>query len=107
DSAGATAAGVAAADAVLDPQRADADGADGVQPAVPLVRGDVDERRSVASDGVQQKSRPVAGRRDRRRVFPGGVAPGTPQTAVVGRALHGGWNADRSLGGAEEFPTQR
>ena len=29
------------------------------------------------------------------------------ETAVVGRALHGGRNADRSLGGAEEFSAQR
>jgi transposase len=37
--------------------------------------------------------------------FSGGVATGVAHTAV-GRALHGGRNADRSLGRAEEFPTQ-
>ena len=36
---GATAAGAAVAGAVLDPQRATVDGADRVQPAVPLVCG--------------------------------------------------------------------
>jgi hypothetical protein len=39
-------------------------------------------------DRVLQESRPVAGGRDRRGVFPRGVAPGAAQTAVVGRALH-------------------
>ena len=39
DCAGEVVAGADAADAVLDPQRAVADGRDGLQPAVPLVRG--------------------------------------------------------------------
>src|SRR6266567_902744 len=39
DCAGEAFAGAVVADAVLDPQRTIADGRDGLQPAVPLVRG--------------------------------------------------------------------
>jgi hypothetical protein len=62
DSAGATAAGAVVADAVLDSQRADVDGANGIQPVVPLVCRALGQRTGLACDGVHEKSGPIAGR---------------------------------------------
>ena len=61
DSAGEVAAGAVAADAVFDPQRATADGGDGLKPAVPLVCGTERGRRGVGRDGVHHEPRSVAG----------------------------------------------
>src|SRR4051794_11886901 len=47
DSAGAITPRFAVADVVLDAKRADADGADGIQPVVPLVRGSLSQRAGV------------------------------------------------------------
>ncbi len=69
DCAGEAAAGVAAADVVHGSQRADADGAAGIQPAVPLVRGPEHGRAGVGADGVQQESGPADGRRIAEKFF--------------------------------------
>src|SRR5262249_14978808 len=50
DSAGEAVAGAVAADAVFDPQRAIADGRNGLQPAVPMVRGVEGGRRSLGRE---------------------------------------------------------
>src|SRR5437763_12864007 len=61
DRSGAAPASVAVTGSVLDPQRADAGGAVGVQPLVPLVRGIEHERTGVESRGVFQESRALVG----------------------------------------------
>ena len=73
DSARAAVARLAAAGAVYDSQRATADGAAGLQPAVPLVRGPGYRRRRVGADDVHQESRSAADWRHR-----GGVLRGRP-----------------------------
>ena len=107
DSAGEAAAGAAAAGAVHDSQRAAADGATGLQPAVSLVRGPRHGRRGVVADDVYQESRSAARRRHRRGVLRGGVDPCRHRAAAVGRALHGRWHAAGGLGESEEFPAAR
>ena len=62
DCAGEAAAGAAAAGAVHGAQRAAADGAVGLQPAVPLVCGAEHGRSGVGADGVHQESGAAAGR---------------------------------------------
>ena len=66
---GEAAARAAAAGALHDPQRAAADGAAGLQPAVSLVRGARDGRRGVVADDVHEESRPAARRRHRGGVL--------------------------------------
>src|SRR5450755_556963 len=77
DRAGKAAAGAAVATAVFDSQRAAVDGAAGIQPVVPLVRGTEHRRTGVGADGVQQESRPVIGGRDRREIFRTGARSGS------------------------------
>src|SRR5450755_998684 len=59
DRAGKAAAGAAVATAIFDPQRAAADGATGIQSAVPLGCGVECGRAGVGPHGVQQESRPA------------------------------------------------
>src|SRR5918993_5132328 len=59
-----------AAGLLLDPQRAVADGAAGLQPAVSLVRGPDDGRSGLGRDDVHEESRPVAQSRDRPELLP-------------------------------------
>src|SRR5882762_793415 len=60
-------------------------------------------RRGVGRDGVHEKPGAPAGGRDCARVFRGGAATGGGAGAVVGGALHGGWDANRGLGESAEF----
>ena len=76
DCAGEVVASAVAADAVLDPQRAAADGTDRLQPAVPLVRGPERGRRGLGRDHVHQEPRPVAGGRRGQRVSGAGGGAG-------------------------------
>ena len=69
DSAREAVARAAAASPLHDPQRAAADGATRLQPAVSLVRGPRDGRRRVVADDVHEESRSAAGRRHRGRVL--------------------------------------
>ena len=76
DCAGEAVAGAVAADAVLDSQRAAADGRDRLQHAVPLVRRAEHGRRGVGCDRVHQESRPAAGGRSGQGVFGAGGGAG-------------------------------
>src|SRR5713101_9038601 len=58
----------------------------------------------VWNHGVQQESGAAAERGDRRGVFPAGTRPGA--AVFVGRAFHGGRDADRSLGEPQEFSAE-
>src|ERR1019366_2392274 len=103
DCARETAAGATVAGAVHDPQRTAVDGAVGLQHVVPLVRGAEHGRPNVGCDGVHQKSRTSAEGQHRAGVFPDRAGAGTRTEPAVRRALHGGRDIDRSLGGTEEF----
>ena len=81
-------------------QRADADGAAELQPAVPVVRGTGDGRAGVEPRGVQQEPGAVA-EQEWGAVLRAGAGAGP--AAPVGRALHGGWHVDRGLGQPEEL----
>ena len=107
DPAGEAVARVAAAGAVHDSQRAAADRADRLQPAVSVVRRPGDGRRGVVADDVYQESRPAAGRRHRRGLLRRGVDPRRHGAAAVGRALHGRRDAVGGVGQPEEFPPAR
>ena len=76
---------------------ASADRAAELQPAVPLVHRPRDRRSGVGRHGVHQEPRAAARRRDRGQVLPGGAQPAAGRGAVVGRALHGRWHADRGV----------
>ena len=84
----------------------DADGADRLQPVVPLVRGAADGRAGLASDGVHQEPRPTAGGRCGAGVPRGVDGPAAGEAAFVERALHGRRHADRRLGVHEELPAE-
>ena len=98
---------LAAAGAVHDSERAAADRADRVQPAVSLVRGPRHGRRRVGADDVYQESRSPAGRRHRRGVLRCGVDPRRHGAAALGRALHRRRHAAGGVGQSEEFPAAR
>src|SRR4029077_15644867 len=85
-------------------QRAAVDGATQLQLAVSLVRGLGDRRRGVEPRGIQQESRPPVEPGSGAEVFRPCKRGGGG--ADVGRALHGGWDADRGLGGTEELSPQ-
>src|SRR5665213_2245249 len=102
-----TVAGAVAASALHHPQRAAVDGAIGLQHAVPLVRGAEHGRPHLGRDGVYQEPRAAAERRHRAGVLSKGTGTGARTESAVGGSLHGGRNVDRSLGGTEEFSTQR
>ena len=106
DRAGAADPRQPAADPVLDPIRAAADGADGLQPAVPLVRGSGHRRSGLGPDGVHEEPRPAA--HDRYVAQVDGGDPRAPggEAAVVGRALLCGRHTGQSLGLDEELPAE-
>src|SRR2546422_9970631 len=85
-------------------ERTAADGTAAVQLAVSVVCGDGDGRGGVEPRGVQQESGAAAERGDRRGVFPAGARAGA--AVFVGRAFHGGRDADRSVGEPEEFSAE-
>src|SRR2546421_8313311 len=101
DCSGAVVAGAAPADFLFGEERTAADGTAAVQLAVSVVCGDGDGRGGVEPRGVQQESGAAAERGDRRGVFPAGARAGA--AVFVGRAFHGGRDADRSVGEPEEF----
>src|SRR5271163_415650 len=82
DPPGDAAAGDAAAGVLLDPLGAAADGAVGVRPAVPLVRGAGDRRSGLEPFELLEEPGPAAGRRDRGEV-PGGGAGAAAGEAVA------------------------
>src|SRR5450755_2791301 len=104
--AGEVVAGAVAADALPHPQRALADGGDGLQPVVPLVRGAERGRRGVGREGVQQEPRPPAGGGCSQAVLGAGGGAGAGPGSDLGRALHGGRDAAGSLGGGEKFSAE-
>src|SRR5260370_18816883 len=65
-------------------QRTAVDGATGLQPAVPLVRGVEHGRSHLGCDGVHQEPAAAAGRRHRPGVLRAGAGPG-PRAAAAGR----------------------
>ena len=105
-SAGAAVAGAAVAGAVHDPERAPADRADRLQPAVPLVRGPGAGRGGVQRHGVHQESGTAAHGRDRPALLRGGAGAGRVGGVGVLGALHGGRDADRGVGEPEELRAQ-
>src|SRR5579859_5192398 len=104
DCARTVTAGVAAAGVLFGAQRAAPDGAAQLQLADPLVRGLGDRRRGVESRDVQQEARPTVEPGSGAKVFR--PCERTGGGIDVGRALHGGWDADRGLGGTEELSPQ-
>ena len=106
DPAGASVARDAAAGAFLRSVGTDAHGADRLQPAVPLVRGAADGRAGLASDGVQQEPRPIAGGRCGAGVPGGADRAAAGEAPAVGRALQRRRHADRRLGLDEELPPE-
>ena len=106
DRAGAAAAGLAAAGVLLGALRAAADGADRLQPAVPLVRRARHRRCRLGPFDVLEEPRPAAGRGRGGEVPGGGAAPPQGQALPVGRSLLGGRHAGRGLGQLEELPCQ-
>jgi len=65
-----------------------------MEPFVPLVRESVSQRTGMASDGIHQEPGSAAGGRGCRGVLLTNCGTSPEQEAVIGRALHGGWNAD-------------
>ena len=106
DPAGEAAAGDAVAGVLFDPLGAAVDGAAGVRPAVPLVRGPGRGRRGVGSLDVLQEPRPAAGGRDRRQVPGRGAGAAAGEAPARTRALLGRRHADRGLGRHEELPAE-
>src|SRR5438093_11210963 len=83
DRAREAAARAAVAGAVHDPQRAAADGATRLQPAVSLVRGSGDGRPRLERHGVHQEPRAAARGGDRPRILrPGGGPSAGARTAL-------------------------
>ena len=106
DPAGEAAARLAAAGVLLGALRAPADGAAGLQPAVPLVRRPGRRRPGVGRDGVHQEPRPAARGRDRGQVPARRARAAEGRGAAVGRALLGRRHADPGLGLDEELPAE-
>ena len=96
-----------APDAVLDPQRAAAHGAAGLQHPLSVVRGAEPGCPGVGCDGVHQEPGAAAGRGHRPGLLRGGRAAGAGPAAALAGAFHGGRDADRSLGGAQELHAAR
>src|SRR5437762_8794688 len=69
NSAGEAAACLVAPSAVLSAQRTHADGATGLQPVVPLVRGPEHGRRHLGCDGVHEEPSATPRRRCCRRLL--------------------------------------
>ena len=103
---GAAAARLAAAGVLLGALRAPADGADRLQPAVPLVRGAGHRRCRVGPLDVLQEPRPAAGCRCCGEVPRGGAAPSQGQALPVGRSLLGRRHAGGGVGQPQELPRQ-
>src|SRR2546427_8358187 len=83
DRAREAAARSAVTSAVHDPQRAAADGATRLQPAVSLVRGSGDGRPRLERHGVHQEPRAAARGGDRPRILrPGGGPSAGARTAL-------------------------
>src|SRR5438552_14953206 len=89
DSAGEAAASAIAADAVLDPQRTFADGRDGLQHVVSLVRSVELGRGGLGCDELHQEPRPVAGGRRGQGVPGASGGAGAGPRSDFQRALHG------------------
>src|SRR5207237_10593621 len=104
DCARTVTAGVAATGVFFGAQRAAADGTAQLQLAVPLVCRFGDRRRGVEPRSVQQESRPAVEPGSGAKVFR--ACERTGGGVDVGRALHGGWDTDRGLGGTEELSPQ-
>jgi hypothetical protein len=96
---------IAAADSVFGAERADADGAVGLQPVVPLVRGAGHGRADLESRGIQQESRPLAQSGARTYVFRSRAEASAG--ALIGRPLHRGWHDDRGVCEPEELSKER
>src|SRR5438093_1079563 len=94
DSAREAAARPVASDAVLDSQRAAADGRDRLQRTVPLVRGNEYGRRGLGCHHLHQEPRPPVGRRRGSRVSDACSPPSSGKGPGFGRALHRRWNTD-------------
>src|SRR5712664_4482872 len=106
DPSGAIAERLAAAGVLRHPLGAPIDGATGLQSFVPLVRGTVAGRSGLGPDHLHQEPGAAAERRCVHEVHDQASEPSAGQAAAVGRALLGGWNADRSLGFTEELSPQ-
>src|SRR5271157_2597725 len=76
DSSGEAVAGAVAAGSVFPAQRAATDGADELQPVVPLVRGLESGRCSLGCDGVHEKPGADDARRSLRTLAGRGVGAG-------------------------------
>ena len=108
DSAGAVAAGAAAAVALHGPQRAAADGRDRLQRAVSLVCRARDGRADLVADDLQQEPRPAAGERHRRaRSSMRWSRRRATAGLLVGRAFHGRRDAAGGVGQPQELPARR
>ena len=105
DPAGEAVARVAAAGALHDPQRAAADGAAGLQPAVSLVRGPGHGRRRVVADDVHARIATACSTATSRAAFFEAVLIARRHaSAAVGRALHRGRDVAGGVGESEELP---
>src|SRR6266478_9050978 len=104
--AGAFAAGIIAADALHGPERADADGAARIQPAVSVVCWTVGQRAGLAPDSIHEEPGPAAGRGSGGRVLLHRGPSGAAEAAAERRPLHRRWHADRSVGRPEELPDE-
>src|SRR5215211_6270884 len=89
-----------------DPLRAAADGADGVRPAVSLVRWPVDRRSDLGSLGVLEKPRSAPRGRCRGEVPQCGSGSAGSEATPVERTLQRRWYSHRGVGLDEELPTQ-
>jgi hypothetical protein len=76
DPAGAAAASIAIAGLLFGAERAVADGAIGLQPVVPLVRGNDDGRADLGADGVHQGPGTTAETVGGGKLFPAGAETG-------------------------------
>ena len=72
----------------------------------PPVRGAGAGRPGLGPDHLHQEPGAAAERRSIGEVHDQATEPSAGQAAAVGRALLGGWNADRSLGFTEELSPQ-
>src|SRR6476646_7428132 len=88
-----------------DPLRAAADGADGVRPAVSLVRWPVDRRSDLGSLGVLEKPRSAPRGRCRGEVPQCGSGSAGSEATPVERTLQRRWYSHRGVGLDEELPT--
>src|SRR5579872_3392714 len=60
----------------------------------------------VGRDGVHEEPRAAIKEPGGRGIFRAGIEASAQSALAFGRAFHGGWHADRSLGRTEKFSTQ-